>query len=146
MIFLQIAIIILAILLIVNIILTLKACKKEESNELTEIKHSVTTIIQNLKDTEGNLKNEFVTNRKESAESAAGLRTEIGNQLNKFTQTFSEQLGNLTKSNEDKLEAIRKTFEEKLIDFQKSIDSNSKDSRTELKENLDVFKKELNDA
>jgi len=73
MIFLQIAIIILAILLIVNIILTLKAGKKEESNELTEIKNSVTTIIQNLKDTEGNLKNEFVTNRKESAESAAGI-------------------------------------------------------------------------
>jgi len=136
----------LAILLIVNIILTLKAGKKDESNELTEIKNSVTTIIQNLKDTEGNLKNEFVTNRKESAESAAGLRTEIGNQLNTFTQTFSEQLGNLTKSNEDKLEAIRKTFEEKLIDFQKSIDSNSKESRTELKENLDVFKKELNEA
>jgi len=136
----------LAILLIVNIILTLKAGKKEESNILTEIKNSVTTIIQNLKDTEGNLKNEFVTNRKESAESAAGLRTEIGNQLNKFTQTFSEQLGNLTKSNEDKLEAIRKTFEEKLIDFLKNIDSNSKESRTELKENLDVFKKELNDA
>jgi len=134
------------ILLIVNIILTLKAGKKNESSELTEIKNSVTIVIQNLKDTEGNLKNEFVINRKESAESALGLRTEIGNQLNKFTQTFSEQLGNLTKSNEDKLEAIRKTFEEKLIDFQKSIDSNSKESRTELKENLDVFKKELNDA
>jgi len=134
------------ILLIVNIILTLKAGKKNESSELTEIKNSVTIVIQNLKDTEGNLKNEFVINRKESAESALGLRTEIGNQLNTFTQTFSEQLSNLTKSNEDKLEAIRKTFEEKLIDFQKSIDSNSKESRTELKENLDVFKKELNDA
>jgi len=146
MIFLQIAIVVVAILLIVNIILTLKAGKKDESSELTEIKNSVATIIQNLKDTESNLKNEFVTNRKESAESAAGLRTEIGSQLNTFTQTFSEQLGNLTKSNEDKLEAIRKTFEEKLIDFQKSIDSNSKESRTELKENLDVFKKELNEA
>ena len=38
MIFFQIAIIIVAILLIVNIILTLKVGKKEESNELTEIK------------------------------------------------------------------------------------------------------------
>ena len=38
MIFLQIAIIILAILLIVNIILTLKVGKKGESNELAEIK------------------------------------------------------------------------------------------------------------
>jgi DNA recombination protein RmuC len=33
-----------------------------------------------------------------------------------------------------------------LVDFQKSIDSNSKESRNELKENLEAFKKELNDA
>ncbi len=136
----------LTILLIVNIILTLKAGKKESGNELTEIKSAIGTLTSNLKDTEKNLKDEFVTNRKESAETATGLRTEIGNQLNKFTQTFSEQLGNLTKSNEEKLEAIRKTFEEKLVDFQKSIDTNSKESRNELKENLEAFKKELNEA
>jgi DNA recombination protein RmuC len=138
--------VVIMLLLIANIILTLKAGKKEASNELTEIKSSIGTLTSNLKDTEKNLKDEFVTNRKESAETATGLRTEIGNQLNKFTQTFSEQLGILTKSNEEKLEAIRKTFEEKLIDFQKSIESNSKVSRNELKENLDIFKKELNDA
>lgn len=136
----------LTILLIVNIILTLKAGKKETGNELTEIKSSIGTLTSNLKDTEKNLKDEFVTNRKESSETAASLRTEIVNQLNKFTQTFADQLGNLTKSNEEKLEAIRKTFEEKLVDFQKSIDSNSKESRTELKDNLEVFKKELNEA
>lgn len=136
----------LTILLIVNIILTLKAGKKESGNELTEIKSAIGTLTSNLKDTEKNLKDEFVTNRKESAETATGLRSEIGNQLNKFTQTFSEQLGNLTKSNEEKLEAIRKTFEEKLVDFQKSIDTNSKESRNELKENLEAFKKELNEA
>lgn len=141
-----ISLVVLTILLIVNIILTLKAGKKESGNELNEIKSSIVTLTSNLKDTEKNLKDEFVTNRKESAETATGLRTEIGNQLNKFTQTFSEQLGNLTKSNEEKLEAIRKTFEEKLVDFQKSIDTNSKESRNELKENLEAFKKELNDA
>lgn len=137
---------VIAILLIVNIILNLKAGKKESGNEFTEIKTSIGTLTSNLKDTEKNLKDEFVTNRKESAETATSLRTEIGNQLNKFTQTFSEQLGNLTKSNEEKLEAIRKTFEEKLIDFQKSIDTNSKESRNELKDNLEAFKKELNEA
>lgn len=142
----QIFVILIAILLIVNIILTLKAGNKEARNELTEIRNSVASLTSNLKDTEKNLKDEFVTNRKESADTATGLRTEIGNQLNKFTQTFSEQLGNLTKSNEEKLEAIRKTFEEKLVDFLKSIDSNSKESRNELKENLEAFKKELNDA
>lgn len=136
----------LSVLLIVNIILTLKAGKNDSGNELNEIKSSIGTLTSNLKDTEKNLKDEFVTNRKESADTATGLRTEIGNQLNKFTQTFSEQLGNLTKSNEEKLEAIRKTFEDKLVDFQKSIDTNSKENRNELKENLEVFKKELNDA
>jgi len=136
----------LTILLIVNIFLTLKSGKNETNNELTEVKSSIGTLTSYLKDTEKNLKDEFVTNRKESAETATGLRTEIGNQLNKFIQTFSEQLGNLTKSNEEKLEAIRKTFEDKLVDFQKSIDSNSKESRNELKENLESFKKELNEA
>ena len=71
--------------------------------EFTEIKSSIESITSNLKDTEKNLKDEFVTNRKESAETAIGLRTEIGNQLNKFTQTFSEQLGNLIKSSEERL-------------------------------------------
>jgi DNA recombination protein RmuC len=137
---------VIAILLIVNIILTLKAGRKEASNELTEIKNSIASHTSNLKDTEKNIKDEFVINRKESAETATGLRSEIGNQLNKFTQTFSDQLGNLTKSNEEKLEAIRKTFEEKLVEFQKNIDNNSKESRNELKDNLEAFKNELNNA
>jgi DNA recombination protein RmuC len=141
---------IIAILLIANIFLTLRAGKQASDVELSEsiprLFGTIETLTANLKDTEKNLKDEFVTNRKESAETATGLRTEIGNQLNTFTQTFSEQLRTLTKSNEDKLEAIRKTFEEKLADFQKSIDTNSKESRNELKENLEVFKKELNDA
>lgn len=53
-----------AILLIVNIILTLKAGKKKESTELTEIKYSIGTLTSNLKDIE-NLKYEFVIKRKE---------------------------------------------------------------------------------
>lgn len=135
MIVLQILSVVIAILLIVNIFLTLKAGKKEASTDLTEIKNSVTTLIQNLKDTEANLKTEFATNRKESSEAAIGLRTEVGNQLNKFTQTFSEQLTALTNS-----------VAEKFTAFQNTIDTNNKESRRELKENLEAFKKELNDA
>lgn len=85
------------VLTIVNIILTLKAGKKETSNELIEIKSSIGTLTSNLKDAEKNLKDEFVTNRKESADTATGLRIEIGNQLNTFTQTFSEQLEHISK-------------------------------------------------
>lgn len=134
------------ILLVLNIFLTLRAGNKETGNKLSEIKTSIGTFTSHLKDTEKTLKDEFVINRKESAESAVGLRTEIGNQLNSFIQTFSEQLGNLTKSNDEKLEAIRATFEEKITGFQKNIDINNKESRKELKENLEGFKSELNNA
>lgn len=137
---------IITILLIVNIILTLKAGKNDLGAELNEIKFSINTVTQNLKDTEANLKNEFTINRKESADTATGLRTEIGTQLNSFTQTFAEQLVNLTSSNEIKLEAIRKTIEEKLLAFQTGIDTNSKESRKELKENLEAFQTNLNGA
>lgn len=134
------------ILIIINIYLTLKADRKDDTSELDEIKNSIGIVSSDLKNSEKNLKDEFVVNRKESSDTAKGLRTEIGDQLNKFTQTFSDQLGNLTKSNEMKLEAIRKTIEDKLLNFQSGIDSNNKDSRAELKMNLDAFKKELNDA
>ncbi|MBL0310167.1 MAG: DNA recombination protein RmuC [Bacteroidetes bacterium] len=131
----QISVILIAILLIANIILTLKAGKKEEGKDLTEIKISVSSLIQDLKDTETNLKNEFVTNRKETAQGSKELREEVGNQLNTFTKTFS-----------DLLSALTKTVEDKFTAFQSTIETNDKESRKELKEYLEAFKTELNDA
>lgn len=125
----------LAILIIVNIILTFKSGKKETGYELNELKGSIGLLTSNLKETESNLKNEFVTNRSESASTAKDLREEVYNQLNKFTQTFSEQLSALTSSNAEKFTA-----------FQGGIDNSSKQSRSELKDNLDKFKEELNSA
>jgi hypothetical protein len=61
MILIYIFLIALAILLIINIILTLKAGKNETGNGLTEIKSSIITIISKLIDTKKNLKDEFVT-------------------------------------------------------------------------------------
>lgn len=113
------------ILLLVNIILTLKVGKKESINSLT----------QNLKNTEISLKEEFATNRKESTENAKALREEVNSHLNTFIKTFSDQLSILTNS-----------VTEKFTVFQTSIDSNNKDSRKELKENLETFKNGLNSA
>ena len=126
---------VIAILLIVNIVLTLKAGKKEASYELNEIRNSLGLLTSNLKETESNLKSEFVINRKESASVAKDLREEVYNQLNKFTQTFAEQLTTLTSS-----------IAEKFTAFQSGIDSSSKQGRAELKDNLDKFKEELNNA
>ena len=137
---------VLFILIIINIFLTLKAARKDENNTLAEVKNSIGNLSLNLKDTEKTLKDEFVINRKESADTSSGLRSEIVDQLNKFTQTFSEQLSLLTKSIEEKLESIRKTTEDKLLTFQTGIEYSGRESRSELKMNLDSFKKELNDA
>src|SRR5665811_290019 len=120
---------VLALLVIVNIIFTLNAAKKDSGNELTEIKNSISSLTQNLKDTEANLKGEFITNRSETAQSSKDLREEVGKQINTFTQTFLEQLTALTKS-----------VEEKFVSFQTTIETNSKESRKELRENLEAFK------
>lgn len=125
----------LAILLIVNIVLTYTRRNKDAGSEIAEIKTSISLLISNLKATESNLKSEFVTNRSESASTAKDLREEVYNQLNKFTQTFSEHLSALTSSSA-----------EKFTSFQSGIDNSSKQSRAELKDNLDKFKEELNSA
>src|SRR6476469_4846040 len=93
-----------AIFLIINIFLTFKSGKRQNSHELSEIRSSIGTLTQGLLNTERNLKEEFVTDRKENADSLKNVREEIGNQLNIFTKTFSDNLSALIKSNEDRLE------------------------------------------
>ena len=138
--------ILIIVLLIANLFISIKKGSNITENSFFEINSNVNRLFSSLRETEKNLKDEFVINRKEQADSALNLRAETGNQLNAFTQTFSSQLGNLVKSNEEKLESIRKTFEEKLVFFQQNIDLNNRESRKELKENLETFKKELNEA
>ena len=140
-----IGIIVVALLLIILIIISLRS-KQSYSPNSVEFKHAIDSLVDHVRTSEKNLKDEFSTNRKESAETAVALRSELGLQLNQFTQTFAGQLAALTQSNETKLEAIRSTFEEKLMFFQQNLDNNQKESRQALKENLDGFKKELNDA
>jgi DNA recombination protein RmuC len=129
------------ILLLINIILSLRSGKKGADTNLSMLEAS---ILRNLKDSERNLKDEFVANRKEFADSALSLRKEIMLQLVEFTRSINEQLSNLSRSNEEKLEAIRKTTQDKLEGFQSGFDKSTKESRVELKENLEVFRKELN--
>lgn len=133
MLLIQISLIVISLLLIINIVISINAGRKESGNELNEIKFSISNLSQNLKDTERNLKNEFAFNRKENTDNAKDLREEVSRQLNEFIKTFSGQLALLTNS-----------MGEKFTLFQNSIDVNNKESRKELKENLDGFKAELN--
>ncbi len=150
---LYIILVFLAVLLIVNIILTTKVGSKAPTNELNEIKFSISTLTQNLKDTGTDLKNEFTTNRFEATQTASNLRTEITNQVTAFGKTISDSIGNnaelqsnLLATFGEQLNRLTQSLEEKLTGFQNSIESSSKESRIELKENLAGFKNELNDA
>ena len=124
-----------ALFLLINIVLTYKALVKDSQQDASELNNALNQLTSNLKNTEANLKNEFVVNRQEHAQAAKDLREEVGNRLLGFTTTFSDQLNALVKS-----------LEEKFSSFQTAIDGNSKQSRVELKENLEGFKNELNQA
>ena len=115
MIILYISVAILGLLLLINMLLTWRIGRHSSGDAFNEIKVILGNILSNVKDTEKNLKDEFVINRKENAETATGLRTEMGLQLNNFTQAFTQQLAHLSKTNEEKLEAIRTTFEETAL-------------------------------
>ena len=124
-----------ALFLLINIVLTYKTLVKDSQQDASELTNALNQLTSNLKNTEANLKNEFVVNRQEHAQAAKDLREEVGNRLLGFTSTFSDQLN-----------ALIKSLEEKFSSFQTAIDGNSKQSRVELKENLDGFKNELNQA
>ena len=130
--------IVIAILLVINIILALKG--EKQGNDFSAITSNVSQALIN---TERNLKDEFVTNRKENADSLKSVREEVNNQLNMFTRTFSDNLSALIKSNEDKLETIRKSIQDRLLTFQTTIETANKDNRKELIESLDKFKGEV---
>src|SRR5262245_28192948 len=93
---------IIGVLLLLNILLTLSLRKPNSQVELIELKGLLNLLNDSLKNTERDFKNEFVTNRSEGAQSSKDLREELSKQLNSFTQIFSDQLSNLTKSNDER--------------------------------------------
>lgn len=133
-------------IVIVNLFITWRKGIHKSDDTLFEMKRIIETVFVYIKESEKNIKDEFVINRKEITESATGLRTEMGQHLNQFTQTFATQLNLLIQSNEKKLEAIRSTIEDKLTNFQIRIDANNRESRDELKNNLELFKQDLQSA
>jgi DNA recombination protein RmuC len=115
-----------------------------------------------LKEQTKELKNEFSTNRLEANQNAKDIRTEIFGQFTAFAKTigdsvsntsllqeqqlksFSDTLLRLSETNQAQLNAINENLEKKLAAFSAAIEIANKDNRKELKENLELFKTELN--
>jgi len=136
----------LLLLAILNLIFTFKSGKSESAAVLGELRVGQINLSAQLKDTEQGIKGEFATNRTENQRLSTGLREELGNRFDGFTQTMLGQFGQLTQSNEGKLESIRKTTDEKMSEIQRSIDTNNREGRKELADNLEAFKLGMNDA
>lgn len=143
--------ILITILLIINIFLTFRLGRKSMDDATNQIKYSVNTLLQNLKDTEANLKREFIASRQETSQNSRDLRTETTNLVEAFGKTISGGISTAsdlqskqlaTFSNQ--LSILSKTIEDELNTFQKGSDVNAKESRKELRDNLENFKSELN--
>ena len=125
MIFIQIALVLIGLLIIIDIFIGLRRSGGNDDPAINEIKFSISTIIQNLKDTETSLKAEFVTNRLESTQASKDLRTETSNQLQAFAKTISD-------NNRDN----RKELRENLSTFKDELNSSWKDFKDRQRESF----------
>jgi DNA recombination protein RmuC len=108
-------------LLIVNMVLTVKGKTTNGTDGYTE-----------LKATEKSLKDEFVTSRKENADSLKGVREEVNNQLNMFTRTFSDTL----KDNRKELAESSDKFKMEVANSLKEFGERQRDNFSDLLKNL----------
>lgn len=145
--------ILITLLLIVNISLTVMSGRKSNDEAISQIKYLVNTLVQNLKDTEANLKREFIASRQETSQNSRDLRTETTNLVAAFGKTISDNISSASDLQikqlvnfSNQLATLTKTIQDELDDFQRGFDVNAKESRKELKDHLENFKSELNDA
>ncbi|HOZ52574.1 MAG TPA: DNA recombination protein RmuC [Chitinophagaceae bacterium] len=130
-----ILLIIISILIIFIVVIVLLNFKRKDQDGYHSLEKTLSLLNLQVKETESNLQKEFVINRQEIMQTSKDLRVEVGNQINLFTISFSENLSLLTKS-----------IEEKFQSFQQTIDNNHKNTRTELKDNLEGFRNELSQS
>ena len=85
-------------------------------------------LIKEVQRIEQSVKTEIASNRKETFEQSSQARKELAQSLASF---------------EEKLNHLTATIDHKLTAFSDSNTSNTKDTRTEIKQALDTFKKDL---
>ena len=122
------------ILLLINVILLLILLFKKQNKQENEQLSKLENLEREFQRIDASMKDEFRRNREEAATSSKQTREEISDSVLKRMAeianlqkdqltTFSNQLNQLTKSNEDKLDKMRETIETKIRHLQ---DENSK--------------------
>lgn len=124
MIFIYLGLCTITFLLIINLIISLKASRNKE----TGITYKLDAVHSDVQRIESSVKTEIASNRKETFDNAALARKELASSLFSF---------------EEKLNHLTNTIDHKLTAFSEANNSNAKETRSEIKQALDTFKKDL---
>jgi DNA recombination protein RmuC len=115
---------VIVLLLIINIVLSYKAT----GNTTNDISYKLDALYIELNRIETTVKTEIAGNRKETFEQTAYARKELSSSLFSF---------------EEKLNHLTNTIDHKLTAFSEANTKNAKETRIEIKQALDTFKKDL---
>lgn len=129
--------ILLIILAAANLLATILLRQNKSGNGELSIK--VDALNTNLSRLEGNLKDDFRTNREESAASARDNRSEMSSSLNSFKSEMTENMKLITEQNQKALEMIVRTLDEKIGSLITKVDDNNKANRETLVSSLKDF-------
>ena len=113
-----------AVLLIINLIVSLKAANNKDNTTAFKL-DALQTEIKRI---EESVKKEIAFNRIETSNQSARARSELAQSL----QSFEEKLSHLTQ-----------TIDTKLSTFNEANINNARETRSEIKQALDAFKKDL---
>ncbi|MDQ6815390.1 MAG: DNA recombination protein RmuC [Bacteroidota bacterium] len=119
--------IILAVIIILQIV-HLGISLKSASNKESSITNTLDSLRLEMQRIENAVKIEIASNRKETFDNGALARRELASSLSSF---------------EEKLNHLTNTIDHKLTAFNEGNTNNSKETRTEIKQALDTFKKDL---
>ncbi|HMC84792.1 MAG TPA: DNA recombination protein RmuC [Chitinophagaceae bacterium] len=120
------------ILLIVLVILLIVFRPRNSDNPIQ--------VIAKIDSLQSGLKEDFVLNRKESANLSKENRTELNDTLKDFKEELTQTLSLITQQNHQTLQQVIKTIEDSNKANRETLSANLKDFITELKTKFDELK------
>lgn len=150
----DILLIVVVLLSILSIILLLILTKRKSGDSLAKIEDNFAALEKRQEQTKHTIKDEITRNRQETANSAKQAREELSKSLKDSSDSllqrmtenagmqkgqldsFSKQLGDMTKLNEEKLEQMRKTMENQLRALQEDNSKKLEQMRATVDEKL----------
>lgn len=138
----ELVILITILVLVIVAIILLSIFRPISKSDLQEFQTYFQELQDSLSKTEDNLKDEFRTNREESAKIAKDNRSELNDTLKEYRTELSDTLKNITAQNQNALKDINKTLSDNIEALIKRINDNDKENRDSSISNFKDFSQE----